>query len=342
MIRMGPETHAAMFGPGADHNATVEVPPPVEPSATAQALATKYGLTVKLSTVADEVAHRVKLFRASKRSQEAFDWEHTNLPFQATSLVNFAGLAVMPSALGTKEPVFTVLIENKLFNDKLRREAADLHADGMHDAGSAGQVERKAVAMNVFKDEDTPGFTVFANAQTAFPAAGSKDSASGSLFHALFVPNVRIYNAVTFTKPRVTLVRKMMDFYTRPVYRGDSKAYEEAREAYKQRIVTLVDACRSSQINKMTGLKLDEAHKNHWSAVYDTMWSKFIAKEDWDLTIELGMFFHLHNEAEGKGDMTVGHLHMHVFPINKELRTNYEHDTKCFPAETVCQFFEHE
>jgi hypothetical protein len=103
MIRMGPETHAAMFGPGADHNATVEVPPPVEPSATAQALATKYGLTVKLSTVADEVAHRVKLFRASERSQEAFDWEHTNLPFQATSLVNFAGLAVMPSALGTKD-----------------------------------------------------------------------------------------------------------------------------------------------------------------------------------------------------------------------------------------------
>jgi hypothetical protein len=66
--------------------------------------------------------------------------------------------------------------------------------------------------------------------------------------------------------------------------------------------------------------------KEHWVNVYDDMWNRFTADPNWANKLKLGMFFHVHNEKAGAGDHSVGHLHMHVFPLNDELRTNYEHD----------------
>ena len=251
-----------------------------------------------------EFKERYRVFQASPLKAVAEAWENNALgegkTFRTSELKAHAP-GILPdndTFPGSNDPVFTYLLES-------------------------------GKAVNVFPETTAMGFTVFANAATAFPDAGSGAGSSGSLFHLLVVPNFRVYNAVTLNKERCRLLHTMRDFFAKP-------NTEAGMATYKQRIETCVRACRAVNEEKT---KTDKAA---WTKVYDDMWNAFKADPNWLDTIALGKFLHVHNASQPTGDHSVGQLHMHVFPVNKTLRTNYEHDHKCCAVETVIQAFQHD
>jgi hypothetical protein len=156
------------------------------------------------------------------------------------------------------------------------------------------------------------GFNIFTNRQTAFPAAGSGESSSGSLFHALVCPTSRVYNAVSLRgKEHVELLQRMVATTATKV--------SEDPEGF-------VSRARAAQTQWMVGKNKAPEEVARWEAVFDKMWVDFKASGE---ELRIGYFFHLHPQH------SVGHLHMHVLPLNARLRTNLDHDKKCCAASTV-------
>lgn len=302
MIRLDPMHGAAAFGAPSDH-----IPAAVEPSAEAKSMAEKYGNALKL----EESRYQ---YGGAYGSNGMRKFKDRYNKFQESECMAEAAAWEL-NAVAYED---TSLIKFGF--------AAMPATNGGKKEPIFTALLHKGFAKNVFDDAITPGFKVLPNAQTAFPAAGSNAAASGSLFHALVIPTARIYNAVTLNKERYKLVRTMMDFF------------DSTNPEHEDRVNMLMNACLESQNTKMKALGKSEEEQYYWTTVYNTMWNKFVASGE---ELHLGMFFHVHNTDEGKGDHTVGHLHMHVFPLNKHLRTNYEHDNKCCDAETICQFFQH-
>jgi hypothetical protein len=248
-----------------------------------------------------EVMERIRAFRASACHAAAVAWENRSLTYKG-SVLDAVAPGILPAAHfpGSVDPVFTYLLES-------------------------------GRAVNVFPETEALGFTVLANAQTAFPGAGSGVNSSGSLFHMLMVPNVRIYNAVSLNEEGWRLVLTMRGFFDKP--HQSTPGYEQHLAVFKQRVEACVKAC--GEVNAQRA-----ENKAVWVAAYTEMWERFTKNPTWAKNIKLGAFFHLHNEFAGKGDHTVGQLHMHVFPLNPALRTNYEHDHKCCAVETAYQAFQ--
>ncbi len=311
----GPGGAAAFGSPPADADADeLDMPSPLEPSTAAKKAATSlfcksaYIHSTKMTeydgayggwdeSAIGELRDRCVAFQEGVCKAAAYAWERKEIMYKDSAILRQFAPGMIPAKFvpTSTEPVFTHLLEHD------------------HQTGE-------------FPETQATGFTVFANAQTAFPAAGSGVSSSGSLFHLLVVPNERIYNTVTLNKTHLDLVREMIAFF-----RQDNMA------EFASRVEHCVAACRKMHAAKVN----DTKGKDHWVSVYDDMWSRFTADPNWANKLKLGMFFHVHNERAGAGDHSVGHLHMHVFPMNDELRTNYEHDHKCCAAETVCQYLQH-
>lgn len=174
-------------------------------------------------------------------------------------------------------------------------------------------VEGKIPVAPLFVREDFWGLI---NAQSPFPKSYPPEdggaTASGSLFHLLVVPTRRVYNAVSLAVYHLPMLLAMRDEALRVL--GTAPSEE------------LVNRTKSAMVAKLVSFGANKETVERWEACFDTMLEDFLKLNK---PIEWGFFFHLHP------DHTVGHLHLHVFPLNKDLRTNHIHDSKCVPLDSV-------
>jgi len=158
----------------------------------------------------------------------------------------------------------------------------------------------------------TPDFFILSNAQSPFPdhypTTQKGHAASASLFHLLVIPTRRIYNAVTLSPENRKLLEDMES---------------EAHRFVSFNLNKILTASKLEMIKKLIFFGR-QAEVQSQCARFDDVARDFSSE-----TPHLGFFFHVHP------DHSVGHLHMHVFPLNDAVRTNREHDGKCCPVASV-------
>ena len=170
-----------------------------------------------------------------------------------------------------------------------------------------------------------------ANAQSVFvddyPPSQGVVAASGSIFHLLTIPTFRVYNAISLPvansdgEPPLTsksLVTEMRDETRRFVFSNIDLVIARSEleaEAKLNKLYGKTESAEQLQLRKTNCLQ----------RIRKT-WSDFQHSGE---QLELGFFFHIHD------DHTIGHMHMHCFPLNDCLRTNLAHDFKCMPFDEL-------
>lgn len=170
------------------------------------------------------------------------------------------------------------------------------------------------------------------NAQTPFvedyPPGRGEAAASGSLFHILVIPRCRAYNAVSLDgtidasgkNSPISIAKylsSVQDLSTKYVQGNIAELLRRAKEEAEGKIRALWKAESPEEVQRRVDASLGRMQ---------AMWDSFLATGE---KLDLGFFFHVHD------DHTIGHMHTHVFPLNKSLRTNLVHDIKCVPLNDV-------
>lgn len=146
---------------------------------------------------------------------------------------------------------------------------------------------------------ETDDVRIYVNERTVSSEGGVMCS---SIFHLLAVPRRRVYNAVTLRAPDVGLVQRMV-------------------AACNEFALLNADACVAEQIRQAGPERAAEFSRRASGA-----WRDFLRSKE---PLRLGFFFHAHP------DHTVGHLHLHCFPLNTAIRMNRAHDDHCLAAGVV-------
>jgi hypothetical protein len=182
-------------------------------------------------------------------------------------------------------------------------------------------------------------FKGLVNAQSAFPESYVKggEAASGGLFHILIIPSsitdvgeaekpLRIYNAVTLNGSHKNFLETMRTTAINYVLDQVQVARAHPDGACDLMNRTAMEMAKKLEPPGKPSLLAEGTTLEQWNNKLWSRWQSWLATNE---PIQLGFFFHAHP------DHTVGHLHMHCFPLNRALRTNKIHDEKCIPLESV-------